>query len=800
MSIYFGNQKISVSHTTGVILNEGDEVIHATQMAALNDAVNYHIGEFNTKNISQIIEKLKENYLVKCNLALRFGEDQPTWSRPQEWPDLDSLNLQMEGDTDFIYMTYDGNQTSSASAIALYITGSNIAVTVGHINNGSYIVDETIAGSSNNYIKSLTNYGGYPVVRITGSITRCNLIANTVNGRTQSIKQQPMLERIAYIPHATSLASGSGTNWTSYYLQREKVNNGNGNALTYLGYAYDSSYALRSLDISGLKTQNVTSMTYMFAYCRNLYQILDLRHFDVGKVKTFESMFRDCFLVQGINLTGWAPPSNLNTGALYCSFVNCYSAKYIYGLINFNISSCTTLYCTFQNCYNLQELEDLSNWNTSNVTTFYNLFSGCMSLKNLDFISSWNTSKVTSLNSTFNSCINIEKLDLHNWDVSKVTNITSLFNTCISLKQLNITGWQISGITSLSSIFYRCICLKEIDLSNWHITNACNSIYACFYSCCSLQYLNIPNDWDLSGISANTGSSVASDIFSRCHSLKRITGISNWNLNKATAASSIFNECFSLEEVDVSGWNVSKLTSFSSLFANCWSLKNIDVSNWDTSSCTNFSSMFNNCRSLKTVNVSNFNVSNATNLSSMFNSCYSLISVGNLSNWDVNKVTNLYYLFAYCRSLIVDPNISNWNVQKVTDASYVFRECYSLKEITINNWNLAACTTIQGFFYYCYNLKKITATGWSLPKLTTAPTYIFQYCYSLTNYNGTIPITLNHNYNYQNSLTYESLINIFNNLPTVTTTRTINITSGILAQTTTTERQIATNKGWTIAG
>lgn len=798
MSLYLGRNKVGTTLPIQVGLNEGDEIIRKNTIDDLNDAVNYRLGEFNKKNIPQMIEKLKSDYMVKSNLELELGQNQTPWVRPQEWPDLDSLNLQMEGDTDFIYMTYDGNQTSSASAVALNITGSNILVTIGHIENNAYIVDETISNSGTTYIKSLINYGGYPVVRVTGNITRCNPITFTIGGRTQAIKQQPMLERIAYIPHATALASGSGSNWTSYYLQREKVNNGDGNALTYLGYAYDSGYALRSLDISGLKTQNVTSMINMFAYCRNLYQVLDLRHFNVGKVKTFESMFRDCFLVQGINLTGWMPPSNLNTGALYYSFFNCYSTKYIYGLTNFQISNCTTLNSTFANCYSLEELEDLSNWDTSNITTFYNLFAGCHSIKNLDFVSSWNTSKVTSLYNAFSLCASIEKLDLHNWDVSKVTNITSLFNSCLSLKQLNISGWEIGPVTTLSSVFYRCISLPKINLNNWHITSACTSIYACFYMCCSLQYLDIPNDWDLSGL--NQSGSVITDIFGRCYSLKRITGISNWNLNTATAGTSIFNECYSLEEIDVSNWNVSKITSFSSLFSNCWSLKNINVSNWDTSSCTNFASMFNNCRSLLTLNVSNFNTSKATTLGSMFANCYSLTSVGNLSNWNVSNATSLGSLFAYCRSLTIDPNISNWNVQKVTDASYIFRECYNLKEITINNWNLAACTTIQGMFYYCYNLKKITATGWSLPKLTTAPTYMFQYCYSLTNYNGTIPIPLNHNYNYQNSLTYESLINIFNNLPTVSTTRTINITNVILAQTTTTERQIATNKGWTIAG
>lgn len=807
MSVYLGRNRIGASLPVQVGLNEGDEIVSATQISQLNDAVNYRTGKFDTSTIPQMINKLKSEFLAKTAIKVKLNNTPRIWVRPQGWPDLDSLNLSMSGD-DYIYMTYDGYKTSSASAIALNITGSNILVTVGHINNGNYIVDETITGSNNNYIKSLTNLNSYPVVRVTGSITRCLLIANTVDGRTQSIKQQPLLERIAYLPHATALASGSGSNWASYYLQREKIGNGEGTTLTYLSYAYENARQLQTIDLSNLRTPNVTSMSNMFSYCSSLYQSLDLRHFNVGKVTTFEAMFRDCFFLTEINLTGWQPPNKLNTGAMNSMFSNCRSVKHIYGLINFNISNCTSLGSTFYNCYSLESLENLSNWDTSNITSFYALFSGCMSITNLDFVSSWDTQNVKSCYYLFANCFNLEKLDLHQWNTQKITNVTCMFYNCISLKQLNITGWQINSVSTLSNLFSRCMSLQEIDLSGWNVTNTCTGIYECFYMCCSLKYLDLPNTWDLSGVSANTGSSVVNEVFLRCFSLKRITGISNWNLNTSTSAANMFSECYSLEEVDVSGWNVSKITSFSNMFANCWSLETIDVSHWDTSSCTSFASMFNACRVLKTLDLSNFDVSHATTLSSMFSGCYALTSVGDISHWRTDNVTTLYYLFAYTNSLQTIPDLSTkiengtqyWNVEKVKDASYIFRECCNLRELTINNWNLAECTTIQGMFQYCYSLQKLTATGWSLPKLTTAPTNIFQYCYALTNYNGTIPITLNHNYNYQNSLTYESLINIFNNLPTITTTRTINITSVILAQTTTTERQIATNKGWTIAG
>lgn len=786
MSIYLGDTKVGASFH-----RDRYNEITPEQMEEFNDAVNYRTGQFDTNSIPEMIEELKQKYMVSARVKLHINENPAPWVRPQGWPDLDSLNLQMEGDTDFIYMTYDATRTYGA--VNLYITGSNIEVTMGHISSGAYVIDETISGTNNIYTKSLDGLGGYPIIRVTGNITMCHFREITRDGRTQAIQQQPVLERVAYVPHAIDLSGSANGEWGSYYLQREKINNGDGAALTYLGYAYHNCYSLKEIDISGLKTQNVTDMRYMFNWCSNLNQALDLRHFNVTKVKNVNRMFCFCYLVTEINLTGW----NLIPNQISEMFNYCFSLKHIYGIETFDISNCTTLSALFSNCSNLQELPDLSNWDTSNITNLNSVFSGCNSLQNIDFISSWNiTNKVTRINNIFTNCYNLEKLDLHTWDVSNVTNVSSLFYNCYSLKQLNITGWQINSTTELYAVFSGCISLPFIDISGWHVTNTCTTIYNCFYMCCSLQYLDIPNDWDLSGINS---ASAINNLFTRCFSLKRITGISNWNLNGSQylTASSLFSECYSLETLDISGWNVSKITNFNSMFNGCISLKALDVSNWDTSAATTMSYMFYNCRSLTSLDLSNWNTNNVTNLGNIFSNCISLTTVGDISNWNTSKVTTLEAMFCYCYSLNSLPNLNNWNVSKVTTLGYMFRDCYALEEITINNWNLASCTTIQGMFYDCFNLKKLTITNWLLPKLSNV-TNLFYYCVSLAAYNGTIPIAINHTYSSCFSLTYESLINIFTNLPTVTTSRTITIYSNALNQLTSAERAIATNKGWTI--
>ena len=182
----------------------------------------------------------------------------------------------------------------------------------------------------------------------------------------------------------------------------------------------------------------------------------------------------------------------------------------------------------------------------------------------------------------------------------------------------------------------------------------------------------------------------------------------------------------------------------------------------------------------------------------MFGSCYSLTTVGNISNWSTSNVTNLSEMFRYCYSLKEMSNLSNWNVAKVTTLNYMFNECYSLQELTINNWTLSSCTTMTGTFSYCHNLKTLITNNWSLPKLTTAPGALFGYCYSLENYNG-LPMALNHSYVSCYSLSRDSVLAIINNLPTVSTARTLTLPAILTNLLSTEEKAIATNKNWTLA-
>ena len=743
MSLYLGRNKVGVAYK-----DVNPNVIDNETLEELNNAVGYRVGDFDSRNIPQMIEELKKNYFQTREMDIMPDYHATAWVRPQEWPNLDSLNLQMEGN-DFIYMTYDN--TSSFAAVALHIekvtNGTNILVEIGHVSNGVYTPYDIIANVNNNYVRKLDNSidGDYPVIRITGDIKLCYSYQVTLDGRIQQYRKQPIVERIAWVPHLTNFCTSYSSNaWGVFTLQREKIANGTGTALTSLYYAWAYCRNLEDLDISGLRTLNITSLQYTFIQNLKMREI-DLRHFNVEKVTTFASLFENCRNLKIIDLRGW------NTLAL------------------------TNMASMFSSCYSLTEIKGLENLKTNKVTSFASTFLSCLSFKKLD-LTNWNTEKLTTLNSTFYNCRKLIEINLSGWDVSKVTNCSSVFYQCYSLKRINLNGWIKTGkLTSIYQIFSGCNSLEKIDLTPFDVTSSCTSICYAFNGCWSLKELNFP-EWDLSGISNsnNNGHSV----FVNCYSLEKITGIS--------------------------GWRFSFTNSLTNFFQNCYSLKELDIKDWTVNNCTSLAGFFQGCYSLKQLNLSNWNPENCTTLASMFSGCYSLISVGNIGNWDTSKCTTMSGMFRYCYSLKQFPSIQSWDYSNITSLDSIFSECTSLEEIVWNNINIPNCTNVYQLFRYNYNLKKIETKNWTLgSNITYSGSYYMIYgdCWTLRDIDGFIIPSTYTQLGFANceNLSYETVIKIFNALPVTTAGHTIHIPTVVTNMLTAEEKAIATNKNWTIA-
>lgn len=93
-------------------------------------------------------------------------------------------------------------------------------------------------------------------------------------------------------------------------------------------------------------------------------------------------------------------------------------------------------------------------------------------------------------------------------------------------------------------------------------------------------------------------------LFSGCISLKAIKGLTTWDITGLERLSSLFFNCKSLEEINISNWNTSKITDMENTFGLCSNLKKIHGV-IDLSSIENYDSMFASCNNLTDVKLKN---------------------------------------------------------------------------------------------------------------------------------------------------------------------------------------------------
>ena len=276
--------------------------------------------------------------------------------------------------------------------------------------------------------------------------------------------------------------------------------NTNGNKM----FAYLDNVS--SLDLSGLDTSNMTSMTYMFYNSSKLVNI-DLSEFKTSKLLYFSNMFNGCSSLVNLDLSSFDTSKISNFSNL---FKDCTSLKKI-NLSSFDTHSATIFAYTFMNCQSLENL-NLSNFNTSKVTTMSGMFYNCNSLTSLD-LSNFNTTNVTSMGSgMFYNCNKLTSLDLSSFNTSKVTDMSDMFNSCSSLININLSSFNTINLTNMYSMFYRCSALSSLDLSSFNISKVTN-MYKTFMLCSNLTTIYVSDLWSTSSVTNSN------NMFGNCTSL-----------------------------------------------------------------------------------------------------------------------------------------------------------------------------------------------------------------------------------------------------------------------------------------
>ncbi len=428
-----------------------------------------------------------------------------------------------------------------------------VRVAVSDSKTGGSIASEYISIEPKSYDRfmSYTTTTGNELNQYCYSVTdNDNKKVKTVSSRNSETGEWTMS-----VPYGPSSGEKAGKidfrMWYDYYMGDIRVRD---NSLEKISFKWVYPYYflkdatrmffnctnLKEADLSGLATDNVTTMEEMFIGCTKL-EVVNLwnthkTNFMENVTKT-QKMFQGCSSLNKLTL-----PRRVKTEKL------------------------ESMFSMFKGCSSLTAL-DLSGWNLNNVIDMSGLFQYCSSLTSLKLPKVLDTKKIQSMTSMFSGCSALTSIDLSGWNVENVTEMGDLFYDCSNLKVLNLSGWTPKSLTKIYRMFLNCTSLENINLSGWNLENMTE-----------IQYM-----------------------FSGCTSLKTVD-LSNWKTPKLSVLGRLINGCGSLTYANLSGWDVSSLYEIDVYpFSGCVNLVTLDLSGWNLDNTIVDRRLFENCNSLKTV-------------------------------------------------------------------------------------------------------------------------------------------------------------------------------------------------------
>jgi surface protein len=375
---------------------------------------------------------------------------------------------------------------------------------------------------------------------------------------------------------------------------------------------------LKSIDLSGLDTSNVTDMSDLFFRCKSLTSEeaqKTIAGLDIQNVTNMNDMFSDCSSLTTLDLSDW-DVSNVTDMSYMFSSCSSLTTLNINGWDTSNVIDMSYMFSYDSSLTDEEMQKIIANLDTSSVVNMFKMFANCYSLTSLN-LRGLDTHSVTDMGSMFYYCNELNRLDLSGWDTNNVTNMSSMFYECRALSDIDCSGWNTNNVKNMSQMFYRCEALTNLDLSGWN-TSSLTSMYQMFYECKSLIMVNLCG-WNTSQISD------MNQIFYSCESLTSLN-LNSFNTDKVTDMNAMFHGCKLLTSLDLSRFDTSKVTDMGNMFRDCNSLASLNISGWDTSSVIYMSSMFDGCTSLTTLDLNGFDTSKA-NMSYMFQECRKLSKI-----------------------------------------------------------------------------------------------------------------------------------------------------------------------------
>ena len=533
--------------------------------------------------------------------------------------------------------------------------------------------------------------------------------------------------------------------------------------LVNMAYAFNNCSKLSSIPIN--VPDKVTNISYLFSGCSSLTDISGM---------VFGS---------GItNATSWIPP-NLTTAnnlTVKCSHPLFKGNTTLISIDNFTISSnITDISSWFEGCTNLSE----DFYIPSHVVDCSNAFKGCINMTHVH--SNWKNEYENEIVATdcYAGCTEITHIDEDNVKAYDGDNGLDYIPTV----------WGGYGFDEISD--YYGIYEVNIPSDNYTFTCLGDLVSMCFNPS-STGAKNRVN-WgdgtiDIGIGDRHTHTYVKAGIYYIKGNIVNgkngqpfrniITKIIRHPKIIRNGHCSFWYGCSKLTYIDVSNFNpnegLCKLTSF---LNGCSSLTNeglIGFENLDVSKVTNFGSMFQDCPKLTAPPITTFGRPDSPQ-SIEYSYIYqgTRFTIDNNMVWKIKGKCNLTRAFALC------PNAKEFNAVWETDEKVIVNGLFcDMKDIvkSLKTMNLTSCgeTIFKGYFFGGVGSQENRA-------LTTLE------CTGTQSYSLNLSLYPN--------LSKESLLNIIDCLCTTTETLNLTLGSANLAKLTSSEIQIATDKGWTVS-
>ena len=244
---------------------------------------------------------------------------------------------------------------------------------------------------------------------------------------------------------------------------------GDGTVDSELSHVYekDGSYRVKTKYTLGVNKNTVDTNYYTENTSRDI--LVECLNININ-ITDAGSFFQSCTSLKTVKL------SRLNVNSITSTaymFANCSSLKTIKGIKALDVSKVENMNSMFHGCNSLIDL-DLKDWDTSKVQYMNRMFAGCY----MPDVSNFNVSNVEYMEGMFAGCY-VDGNHFKNWDTSKAYVMQSMFYGAFISNSIDLTGWDISNCSSMAYMFSGCKIENYIDISNLVIPQTCD-IYRMF--------------------------------------------------------------------------------------------------------------------------------------------------------------------------------------------------------------------------------------------------------------------------------------------------------------------------------